>query len=1125
MKSRMLIALFCCCLVWVGLQLSAHSAPLADVKTGGKDGAPLAILFLSQGPQIDPTYAKELTAQGYNYAVGSLLDHYSPDFLHKFNVFVVDLMPSAGAEYDVFGERLLHYFETMRLIFQYAREGAGVLIYTHQNESGSYRAARWNAVMEPWGIRMLNACIRDPQHVGVAFGHQDEAGTPDPAIDWTEKLTAHPITAGLRRIYYPSANARWDDCYATTPLVGDAQWTSLVQAMPGSVSAIQLHGAWYPTDEQPTPMSLAAVRALGQGRLAALAISPIYTHRAGYSDKSGVNSELYFPQYNGMVLRTGDGAVPSDTGKMISAMYRWLAGDSGARGFGGFKTGDQLITLPTTTTEFQRQFKPVLDFDTMTMPPPWKHTATRVDVGENTYYPEGPDPRVPGDIHYYKALIGVHSAASDGTGQVADYVAAAKAAGYCCVAFTENFEKLTPKAYQQLIDDCRQQSTDDCVCLPGYEVQDKDNNSYLLINSPFYLYAPWLTPDGKRLVHTHVLCLSMGGQFTVVHHPESNPLPVDRLKHYMGISVYTYRHRELIDNSLHAYAWQAQNASNPLPVAVHAVYAPAEVAEAAVTGFQQILPSDTVKQAVGYFVGGGHFFECPARYMLSEGPIVTDFVINPKDYGPESEHRMHFRVDVGAHDTAPLKSVTLYDGYDVVRRWLPTGMDFHARADFQHSQQHQFYLVVEDQQGKRAITATMRTVAPRYTYRCGDRQNWLGSEAWQNHYTGTFLLGRLDISMPIVGTPEGSSLWPDLPGANMAVKLEHQFSSADVVIADAVVDEKYITARWRDVGLDARPSLASKPSSVYAGVVHWSSFTSGKEQQAFPTVCEFDITLKRDVEPANPAGLFPGFGSLRDKLFVMVSPDGKVTRREIDPAEVIDIPVGALAGGYLALTPGLRIDHGKFGLAPHVAPDGMVYAGTRLHARFLIMDTITGEYNVETASSAFEKSPEGVLRALGFAPDAPYRLTITRGTVTRGDFPLAATMDHGGVAGRVETAATLPFDLPLQLTDVNPNWLAGIWQEGQPIRYAGVYHSMAWPRLDVSHLGKFYAGNLLCANDPRIKLDIVKWDAHAIEIEVHNPTSVDIDTAIFTPAEMSGYLPVNTKPMHIPAGSTIYVTP
>jgi len=1102
------------CLLLTGLCLNlAFAAEAPAAKVGGQT----AILLLSTSPQLDATYVKQLTEEGFACTSADLFTPLAPAFLKKFSVFVIDRLPVAGQEFGLFGQRMLLYWANMQVVQQCVRDGAGMLVYTNLADDGGGLAGGWNLTMQPYGIQLEQTCVLDRSlsfSKWVAYGEN--------AYAWTTNLAKHPVTTGLERVYYPTANTRWDDCYTAPPLDCDANWTPLVQAMPGARTATLVDHSWVYEPESGHPLVLAAVRAVGKGRLGVLSINPAYTHRMGYMHLANNGyGEMSYGQIDGIILKKGDGTVPSDTGKFISHLYGWLATGAAAAGFGGYQTGDPVEMVTTPRTEEEKAFQPKLDIDTMAMPKSWQHSAAQVTRGNDTYYPELSDPQVSGALQYFKGLVGAHSAFSDGQGNVDEFVTEARKAGYSMLVFTENFEHLSRADFRKLWSDCEKNSNDDFVCLPGIDIMDPDGNHFLILAPPYYPRAAWLTPDGKRLVKTQMINILYANHMVVAHRPESCPLPQERLKHFQGLSVYTYRGGKLADDSLHAYAWQVINGANPHPVAVHEIFSPAEVAGAAKVGFQQLLPSDTVRHAVGYFrYGIGHFFECPARYMISEGPVVTDWVINPKDCGPEAEGRMQFRVDIGVKSEVPLSSVTLYDGFTVLRRWLPTGMEFHARADFRHARQYSFYLIAEDSKGRRVITNSLRTVAEVYHERCGDRQNWLGHVAAV--YTGTDLPHphQIDINMPIKGTAEGSAIFTNVPGTSMAVKLNFPFTCNDVVLTEAILDEKYVTALFNDVGYDAMPSQASKPSSVYQGRVRNFAFTPGKESKVYPNLVEIDLTLKRDVEPVDPNGLFPAFGKLPGTKYAWYDHAGKLVSGEIGAKEILDIPVGGYIGGYIVLSEGIRVDHGYFGLAPANGTPALLPAGTRYHARFLLpassMPWLGGK------GIAFDE-PEKSLREMGFAGKPPFTLRLSRGKLEGTHYLTDLTPEHFGVAGEVAITADLPFLAPLHLNGMNPNWPMGSWREDGAIKYSDAFEGAAYPRLDVSKKGKFYAGHLLTAGNPNLVLSIIKWDATSIKIEAHNPTSAPIDTLIATPREITTHKALS-RTISVPAGSTVYIT-
>ena len=159
-------------------------------------------------------------------------------------------------------------------------------------------------------------------------------------------MQTHAITQGLKRIYYPSVVGRWDDCYMTPPIVVDKNWTALVKGNPTATVITEVAKEEIEETDHKNDTTMAAVRPLGKGRLGVFSISPAYTHRLGYT-KDGRDSEINPGVVDGIIIKKGDGAVPSDTGEMVRRLYRWLAANSVANGFGGYKTGCLLYTSPS----------------------------------------------------------------------------------------------------------------------------------------------------------------------------------------------------------------------------------------------------------------------------------------------------------------------------------------------------------------------------------------------------------------------------------------------------------------------------------------------------------------------------------------------------------------------------------------------------------------------------------------------------------------------------------------------------------------------------------------------------------------------------------------------------------
>jgi hypothetical protein len=932
---------------------------------------------------------------------------------------------------------------------------------------------------------------------------------------------------GLKRIYYAAGISRYDDFFLAPPLVGDKNWTPLVKAMKGArVVTPRLLGAdgilgWVDEpNSQPEPV-LAAVRPLDKGRVGVLSMDVIYTHAYGYYKPKSINiGEHAIGALDGAILKKGDGRTPSDTGAFIGRLYAWLGAASAQAGFGGYKTSDTLPVFEVQKYPEELSFKPVIDIDNFKPLPSWKHrTGVTLKINDKPYWPQISDPFIPGEVKFFKALVGAHSEFSDGTGSVEEWAKAAKEAGYDAIVFTENFEKLSESNFEKLKVQCEKNTTDDFVCLPGYDIQDVSNNHFMLLGPYLYPRQSWLSPDGKRVKQINMVNYCNNNHMIIVHRAASSPLPIERIKSIQGMSVFTYRNGKLVDSSLGAYAWQVMSASAPNTVVVHETFSPADVAKEAKTGFQQILPGGSLSNAISYFRSGhGNFFECPARYIISEGPSLTAWTVYPRDAGPAEENRQQFRVDIGVSSDVALKTVTLYDGFNIVRCWRPNTKEFNTATYFRHDKQYGLWLMAEDANGRKVISTSIRTVPSRFHFRCSDRQNWLGHVALQ--YAGTDLPFKFNIFMPIKGTDEGSAIFTETPGTSMAGKLNFPLSSPELVLNEVILDEKYVEALFKDVGYDNRMAMASKSSGVYDAKVRCYSFSALKPDGVFPTLLEYDITLKRDVEPRDGTTLFPAFSKLRSKKYSWYDKDGKFVTGELTPTTTLDIPVGGIVSGLLVLSEGFKIDKGLIGLAYKPTAKGIVPAGTHYAASFVV----PGPHgHFRDPLPAFDENPEAWLNALGFGPKLPYQLKLERGKLEGLKVTTRITPENGSVAGEITKAGDSPAPITLEISGMNANWPVGIWRPGDAIPVFGtVFEGKAWARLDPSKAGKFVAGNLIVAGDPNLSITVIAWTKDRLRLELHNPGAEAISIGVSTVPGLQD-LKILKKDVSVPAGSSVII--
>ena len=185
----------------------------------------------------------------------------------------------------------------------------------------------------------------------------------------------------------------------------------------------------------PAAPPIVAVRSFGKGRVMAISV-PARSVHANY----GV------PGWNMIVETAGDRAGrPLQRRGQAGAQRPALAGRNLAR---QPRTG-HIPAEKIAPVEFRKS----IDWDRRQFPAPTKGV---------------------------RGVLGIRTALSDGAGTVAEYAAAAKAAGLSFVVFNEALEKMTPEKLDRLKAECRQASTADFYACPGVEFSDDLANRWAI---------------------------------------------------------------------------------------------------------------------------------------------------------------------------------------------------------------------------------------------------------------------------------------------------------------------------------------------------------------------------------------------------------------------------------------------------------------------------------------------------------------------------------------------------------------------------------------------------------------------------------------------------------------------
>jgi hypothetical protein len=1080
-------------LALVNLVMTAAFAQLPDPATGGRAGKPIDVLLLrghaemnfGQQPPLDEQYQQQLLARGYRLTQAQEWQPLTSAYLQQFNV-VIYLNPSpafGGGYFDHTGWRSGPHLLTVRAnqetLHRYVADGGSLFIVPALEEIGTRTTESLQLLFKPYGLTTECAVVRDPAHTYEAAKVLKVF-----PIDygWTEQLAAHPVTDGVKRIYYPSYCTRWDDNYTTIPLFPtDPAWIRLAQSMPGAQSA-WLRGTiydpsakWIPAPGRENPALLVA-RSYGKGRLAVTGISPFHLFYLTYS-KTGAFAEANFVRVDGIAMDKGDGTTPSDLHRLLDNLYRWLAQGSLAAGMGGFDSekGVQLAEAAGIDKE-----------------------TILADV-----WAEG-DPATQGPVRPMRILVGAHSAMSDGAGTPAEWAQAAKAAGYDVVCFTEALDRTDIADWPRFVAACALASDATVTLLPGLDMGTDLGDRFLIVGHTGPVRTHLLTDDRKRLFWTGHMLLGMGDVLPIAARPgwlatkrEKGALPPDLYSHCPGVAIATYRDGRQVDDGLPAYKWLTDNASLPIPAAIHELYAPAELHRAVTAGLQNYVNADTAAHAAFYFrQGHASFGGNPARRYVSSGPRIASYAI-------DNWRSPTWKISLTAHAAQPITAVTARDQYGVYRQFRPNATTAAVAWSGNLAIQRWFLTEVTDAAGGTAYLSPLRTLPRLSTIRCMDRQNWFTPLPWSDMvYTGraTRWSGGTAIAVPGVTLTGG-----------YCPKFQVVYSGEGYYIHEFTQDSTYVPD-GRDPGADNSPIFHDVPIPEYAGRTRYISFMSGKSI-AFRQY-QARVTVKTNLPQQGP--VWPLIAKVTTGApYVYTEPaTGRRVEGTIPKDGWIDLPVGGVAGTLLALTPLRVTGAGQVGLAC-AAERTIAAAGTDYSASFLLIDP---------------KKCDEIRQALGFDGPTPFSLALTQGTLDRVALYLHLTAKEGGIAGRV-TGGKMPVLgwIPARLSGANSRWPVGVWTPSPEASKVGTLthydflDGVALGRINVTADGTFYFGNLVRATKAELHLAFAAdWTKDGTVLEVHNPTPKRLTATITSPQAITDRKPI-TVTVTVPASGTVYV--
>ncbi len=590
-----------------------------------------------------------------------------------------------------------------RALARYVKEGGGLLLKPRPvRYPGNDDEKYWNLVFAPFGLEILHEGVFDKTR---AF----EGTTLGKSTFWfTRNIQKHPVTEGVACLYLPLH----DFC----PMPGivamkySPDWQVIVSGenearsyRSGKDNQINLaeEGTY------PSAPPVVAVRQFGEGRIVCYPIADLFTG-ANYGN----------PLWAHIVETKGDAAAnrPSFSMKMLMNAYRWL--------------GEPALSKPGFGTYRQEPYQPVQFAPTIEWSKPQLALL----------------PEQIATIKGIRAVVGAHTAYTDGKGTVAQYVEAAKAAGVSAIVFADPLEKLTAEKLAKLKADCAEASkSGDFYACPGIEFTDGIGNRWTFWGEKIvfpdasfqfggHTYVQW---DGNRVRQYGqfaIMCRFPGSALLDYNQLRQNGAHPENLWWFFHYLPLVYDHGKLIANNFRDYLFGLADLRAAAIASFTRITDPAEVSQAARLCYASFnsLPNakaalNTRTSAEGAAYTAGQFVS-QGPSILSWESVNEQMEANWKYTRGGQRVRLYFAVQSGRG----IAEVLVHDAdRGPIRRFLGHGKEVLAREfELVHDQQHYLVLEVIDTAGKRAFSRPIRVFCYKSgLYRCSDNLNILGPTA------------------------------------------------------------------------------------------------------------------------------------------------------------------------------------------------------------------------------------------------------------------------------------------------------------------------------------------------------------------------------------------------------------
>ncbi|MHB9022591.1 MAG: hypothetical protein ACYC7E_00220 [Armatimonadota bacterium] len=1069
------------------------------------------------GPTPAPPYAKMLADNGFNLGFPSVdmrgTEPLTLDLLKKYNVFVVPSIARTATKTA----------ELTALLDQYMKAGGGVLVFQQTWTEGIPEAEELNKWLKQYGASIRWAEITDDAH---KYANPPPVPWQTSHFYWTENVAKSPLTKDVKALYYVPGHFRGP---FTMGLAVDKTWQALVstEATAKSYKMTENNADFVPvrTKDEPSvgAVPLVAVRQVGRGRLAVVAFS---TTRYWFDMEKPVSA--------GVPQERGDGQRKSDWKPLLFNVLRWL-GEPGQKSGkpGGFQGQVKYQVQPDwgnrtpidwekvdTSGVSSELVQQTLTWHSGVKPEDWK------DWDAGLYKP-------------HKILFAVRSKLTGGKGSVAEWKAAAQAAGYSAVVFRESILQLKKEEWDAFVKECRAATDANFYAVPGQEFEDWIGNRFMRFTGDLNYPPYWKEriTDGKVRDQLSWM-FDVGWPINLPISPKTNTTEFWNYRVYDSWPLYVYQGGKLTEDNRRPWEELVDNYEYSTPLAMHLLDDPAQIGQAAKQANTYIL-SKALPEFKGRWAGGYFGNHNNPQTFTTTGPMIDRFhalnMYRTTLGNREIPGSYRYKVFIKAHAEKPIARVELWGGDEPMRTYRPNTKEFSAVVDELHDRQRGLWLKVVDADGGEArMTGIMVHDKMLWFVWCGDHCNALPAglgtdpDGGVNYYgVGTrvkssfqgidgpaapgydmwkYVPSHTDTSAPPVGTQGQVRLitadGKQLPGADewYTSRVNMPYGNRDIMIERLTATR---SVKWQEYVPKHQPTING-----------WYPYTKNADIPAISVVHE-DADLHRDAgEPAfqwdTGTITFKQDVTLSSKepLNILLCNYNTNVKNQYAYTQAGELKTGENLiklgkGGYLtwgaqmgnvtifsldddltlrAWYDGNRVNP-SFG---YNFPGRTFNAGDKFNYGLLIMRWPSGM----PMSDRLDARIAAALNLSGTQPG--YTVIPKKGSVISTQFSLDLQAQEGVFHGTI-SRAFLGTRLQVRVNGLNPKWTAAMWRKG----VANQILIPVVPRSDVGpayytidlakEFGEVFFGSVATSDNASLILRPLQRADGSFDLVVHNP--------------------------------------